>query len=156
VIPSSDLPQEAVAVLSGHIHRQQVLASKSLAGKTTPPVVYPGSIERTSFAERDEKKGFYDIALVEVAKGNWRIEMLDFHELPARPMVDITLMKTLKPDDVADYVRLESSGMDPHSIVRIRCEPGTSPEVKQAVTSSLLREILPETMNHQFSAEFRV
>lgn len=155
VIPRSDLPEEAVAVLSGHIHRQQVLASKSLNGKTTPSVIYPGSIERTSFAERDERKGFYDISIVEVEKGTWRIERLDFLGLPARQMIDITLIKTLRPEGVAEFIKEESAQLDPHSIVRLRCEPDTSPDTKQVITSSFLREILPETMNYQFSSDFR-
>ncbi|MBK5109684.1 MAG: hypothetical protein JJE12_16230, partial [Anaerolineales bacterium] len=151
----ADLPGEALAVLSGHIHREQVLASKSVDGKTTPPVIYPGSIERTSFAERDERKGFYEISLGKGEHGNWQIEELDFHELPARPMVDITLGNSLEPGEVTDFIKLESSKIDPHSIVRLRCEPDTGPGVKGSVTSSLLREILPETMNYQFSSDFR-
>ena len=155
VIPHSDLPGEALAVLSGHIHREQVLASKSIGGKTTPPVIYPGSIERTSFAERDERKGFYDISLGQGEHGDWQIVELEFHVLPARPMVDLTLDQSLTPSGVAEYIQTESRNMDPDSIVRLRCEPGASPGVKGIVTSSLLREILPETMNYQFSSDFR-
>jgi exonuclease SbcD len=155
VIPRTELPQDAVAVLSGHIHREQVLASKSLDRKIIPRVIYPGSIERTSFAERDERKGFYEITFVEAGRGNWQIERLDFHELPARPMVDLTLKESLRPESVAEFIKLESAKFDQHSIVRLRCEPGTSQRTKQVVTSSFLREILPGTMNYQFSSDFR-
>ena len=155
VIPHVDLPGEALAVLSGHIHREQVLVSRSIGGKTTPPVIYPGSIERTSFAERDERKGFYDISLGKGVHGNWQIEELDFHELPARPMVDITLGNSLGPSEVADFIKLAASKIDPNSIVRLRCEAEIDPAVKLIVTSSLLREILPETMNYKFSSDFR-
>ena len=155
VIPRSDLPEEAAAVLSGHIHRQQVLKEKSFAGKSSPPVIYPGSIERTSFAEKDETKGFYEITFVEVQDQGWQIEKLEFHELPARPMVDITLSNNLEPGDVGEFIRKETAQINPDSIVRLRCEPGTGAQVKAAVTSGLLREILPETMNYQFSSDFR-
>ena len=155
VIPHADLPGEALAVLSGHIHREQVLASKSIGGKTTPPVIYPGSIERTSFAERDESKGFYDISLGKGEHGKWQIEELDFHELPARPMVDITLGSSLEPGEVADFIKLEASKIDSNSIVRLRSEPDIGLGVKGSVTSSLLRDILPDTMNYQFSSDFR-
>lgn len=47
----------------GHIHKAQMLSEK---------VVYPGSIERVSFQERDEEKGFYTFT-------TW-------HKLETRPM----------------------------------------------------------------------
>jgi DNA repair exonuclease SbcCD nuclease subunit len=155
VIPRADLPAEAVAVLSGHIHREQVLASRTINANFSPPVIYPGSIERTSFAERDERKGFYDIKLAQQANGKWGIEELDFQRLPARPMVDLTLEKCLAPSGVPDFIRAESQKLDPDSIVRLRCERGIDPAVKRVVTSRLLRDLLPETMNYQFSSDFR-
>ena len=131
------------------------MKEKSFAGKSSPPVIYPGSIERTSFAEKDETKGFYEITFVEVQDQGWQIEKLEFHELPARPMVDITLSNNLEPGDVGEFIRKETAQINPDSIVRLRCEPGTGAQVKAAVTSGLLREILPETMNYQFSSDFR-
>jgi DNA repair exonuclease SbcCD nuclease subunit len=57
VIKVSEIPAGFAAVLSGHIHRFQIL-EKDLQGKALhTPVFYPGAIERTSFAERNEKKG---------------------------------------------------------------------------------------------------
>lgn len=65
-------------VALGHIHKHQVLG-------TQPPVVYPGSIERIDFGERDEDKG---CVLVELARGatRWR-----FHRLAARPFISIAV-----------------------------------------------------------------
>ncbi len=40
----------------GHIHRHQAIS-------TMPPAVYPGSIQRVSFAEVGEQKGFVDVEL---------------------------------------------------------------------------------------------
>ena len=52
-----------LAVLSGHIHRFQVL-TKDLWGRPIKiPILYPGSIERTSFAEKDEPKGYLKVEL---------------------------------------------------------------------------------------------
>ena len=155
VIPWLALPQDAVAVLSGHIHREQILQARQGDERRAPPVIYPGSIERTSFAERDETKGFYDIKLAQTPEGQWGIKELSFNELPARPMVDLVLGKELAPGQVAAFIREEAAQMDPDSIVRLRCESGVDEEVKQATTSRLLREILPETMNYQFSSDFR-
>ena len=155
VILQRELPVEAVAVLSGHIHRQQILNSNRDGEGVSPVVIYPGSTERTSFAERDERKGFYDITLSGSNDVRWEIEKLDFLELPARPMADITLDKTLTPGSMPDFILVEASKFDPQSIVRLRCDPEIDPEVKKIVTSRFLREILPETMNYQFSSDFR-
>lgn len=76
------LPRSIVArreldyVALGHVHRHQVLGEH-------PPVVYPGSIERIDFGERDEAKG---CVLVEVVKGATRWQ---FHKLAARPFLCI-------------------------------------------------------------------
>jgi DNA repair exonuclease SbcCD nuclease subunit len=155
VIPREALPSDAAAVLSGHIHRQQVLGVHRAGENCSPRVIYPGSIERTSFAERDERKGFYDITFTQEQNADWQIEKLDFQELPARPMVDLILGKSLATSGVVEFIQVESRKMEPDSIVRLRCEDEIDPAVKKSVTSSLLREILPETMNYQFSSDFR-
>jgi exonuclease SbcD len=85
VLPGRDVPAGFAAVLSGHIHRSQVLV-RDLAGRPlAAPVLFPGSTERTSFAERDEPKGVLMLALAnDVA--SW-----EFRELPVRPMVDLEI-----------------------------------------------------------------
>src|SRR5262249_1151762 len=58
VIRPRDLPPGFAAFLPGHIHRAQRL-TRGLDGAPMPaPFLYPGSIERTSYAERLETKGF--------------------------------------------------------------------------------------------------
>ncbi|MBL7177366.1 MAG: hypothetical protein ISS66_16205 [Desulfobacteraceae bacterium] len=62
-IKATDIPAGFTAILAGHIHRFQVL-TKDLGGRPiAAPVFYPGSIERTSFAERDEKKGYLTLEI---------------------------------------------------------------------------------------------
>ena len=47
-----------ILFLTGHIHRFQIL-SRDLKARVLPaPVFYAGSIECTSFAEKNEKKGY--------------------------------------------------------------------------------------------------
>ena len=118
-------------------------------------MIYPGSTERTSFAEKDEKKGFYDIELTGNQEIGWRIKELKFIGLPARPMEELFLEGSLKSDDLIGYFQNGLEKMDPNSIVRLRCDPDIDPEVKSRITSKFLREIMPKTMNYQFSAEFR-
>lgn len=155
VIRLNELPQDAVAVLSGHIHRRQILGNPNHQGGNFPPVIYPGSTERTSFAERDEKKGFYEIELTSTNNDSWGIQRLDFIELPARPMEDLFIERTVSSEDLSDFILRRVGELDPDSIVRLRCDAELDPEVKSILTSRYLREILPETMNYQFSADFR-
>lgn len=80
VLPGRAIPAGFAAVLSGHIHRHQVL-SKDLAGRPlAAPFFYPGSTARTSSAERNEPKGFLTIDLApDDARG--RVVSWRFHEL---------------------------------------------------------------------------
>jgi DNA repair exonuclease SbcCD nuclease subunit len=66
VIRCSDLPRAFAAVLSGHIHRHQLLTRDLRGRPLAAPLVYPGSIERTSGAERHETKGY---ALLDFTSG---------------------------------------------------------------------------------------
>lgn len=77
VIRAADLPRDVAVTLSGHIHRHQVLR---LADR--PPVIYAGSVERTSFAEAGETKGFVVVDLTRTGLGGF-----EFRPLLARPMV---------------------------------------------------------------------
>ncbi|HEY6005184.1 MAG TPA: metallophosphoesterase [Anaeromyxobacter sp.] len=77
VIRRADLPSDLAVVLSGHIHRHQVLRRPG-----GPTAVYAGSVERTSFAEVGEPKGY---VVVELAAGG--VAGIELRRLPARPMV---------------------------------------------------------------------
>lgn len=155
IIRRIDLPQDATAVLSGHIHRAQVLGDLRKRSYDIPPVIYPGSTERTSFAERDEMKGFYEIEFAPSKEGVWGFQRLKFIPLPTRPMVDLILDGAVNSGNLEHFIRSEISNLGPDSIVRLRCHNKVDPAVKSLVTSQLLRRLLPETMNFQFSSEFR-
>jgi DNA repair exonuclease SbcCD nuclease subunit len=87
VVRAGDLPGDVAAVLSGHIHRHQVLLRDLHGRRLRAPVLYPGSVERTSFVERHEPKGFLMLtfAPAEGTPGG-RLVGVDFRPLPARPM----------------------------------------------------------------------
>ncbi len=71
-------------VALGHIHHPQDRNEGH-----HPPVVYSGSIERVSFKERDEPKGFF---LVDVDAGaDGKETTLSFVETPARPFIAISV-----------------------------------------------------------------
>jgi DNA repair exonuclease SbcCD nuclease subunit len=136
VVRGSQIPGGFEAVLSGHIHRAQRLARDLSGQPLAAPVLYPGSIERTSRAERNERKGYLRL---ELDAGTPRAS---FVELPARPMVDLQVA-VRGEDAVALKQRLASlfAGLHPRSLVRV--EPQGEPGV---LTSALLRAAAPETM----------
>jgi exonuclease SbcD len=68
-------------VALGHVHRAQ-----NRNPEADPPVVYAGSIERITFNERGEKKGFYRVDLDPSTETS---AQLTFIETPARPFVAI-------------------------------------------------------------------
>jgi exonuclease SbcD len=135
VIAARDIPSGVAAVLSGHIHRHQVL--RDLAA----PVVYGGSVERTAFAEAGETKGFY-ILTVEPSPQGGRVADLDFRPLPTRPMIRASIDPL---GDVRQQAKRVLSAADPDAIVRLEL-PGP-PQSIPALAAATLRALAPPTMN---------
>ena len=156
VIRLKDIPDEFAAVLAGHIHRYQVL-TKDLHGKPlSTPVFYPGSIERTSFAEMDEKKGYF---LLELTPGSPDTLVRDwgFVELPVRPMVKIDISpQGMDGMKLTAFIKKSFSSLSPQSVVKLNIE-GTIPEGCLPVfRASSLRALAPKEMNIsvRFSGKF--
>lgn len=129
VIQRRALPSGFAAVLSGHIHRHQVLPG-------TPPVVYAGSVERTSFAEVDEVKGAVRLELTRAG-----LERLSFHPLPARPMVvrELDLAERSESETRLLVARaLEATPDD--AVVQLRLHGGPSPATEW-LSAAALREL---------------
>lgn len=111
VIRAADLPADVAVTLSGHIHRHQVL---QLPGRS--PVIYAGSVERTSFAEALETKGFVVLQLSASGLG-----FCDFRPLPARPMVAVAL-QLAGVDTVEAHARVSAAiaATPPEAVVQLR------------------------------------
>ncbi len=149
VIRPGDLPHGLAAVLSGHIHRHQVLTP---AGRQ--PILYPGSTERTSFAERDEAKGFLDVVLAPDDGGTWGLVRASFIELPARPMIDIDVSEVAAPG-VAAFLAERAGRLPADAIVRITAAAGAAGAVRGALSTATLRTIFPATVNVQLATALR-
>tara|TARA_Y100000310_G_scaffold58210_1_gene53490 strand:- start:6096 stop:7160 length:1065 start_codon:yes stop_codon:yes gene_type:complete len=147
VVQMADIPPEFDAVLAGHIHRAQVLKRPRTNGDM--PVIYPGSTERTSFAERYEPKGFYEIDIVNEHGDDRRTVEARFHELPTRPMVDVAIDGIVSPDLLSIFLRERSAGLDADAIVRITCENELDEPILSRLTASFLRSVFPATMSVQ-------
>lgn len=123
---ASDLavpPIDYVAL--GHIHQHQ----NRNADPGGIPVVYPSSIERVSFKEWDERKGF---VLVDIdASGGEKSTQFEFVETPARPFVALKIDAREAEDPTAAILdEIEQHDME-DAIVRVRyhIEEAQGPDV---------------------------
>jgi len=151
VIQKAHLPDGFHAILAGHIHRSQVLRKQQGRNGTGLPIIYPGSTERTSFAEKGEKKGYFEIEFVPYNDGDWKIGEIRFLELPTRSMEDIYIDRDLRVEQVRSYLHNKTSNFKEDAIVRLQCGPNVDQGVQKMLTASFLREVIPSTMNIQFS-----
>ncbi|MBC7895174.1 MAG: metallophosphoesterase [Cytophagaceae bacterium] len=145
VVRHSDFPPGFAAVLTGHIHRHQVLTT-DLAGRALRvPVLYPGSIERTALAEIGEVKGYMMVQLpVESgARPRW-----EFRALPARPMRrDELSADALAPDALDAAIRTLVAAAPSDCVLAIRVSGTLSDAHWQVMSSTHLRAFVPATMN---------
>jgi DNA repair exonuclease SbcCD nuclease subunit len=139
VIGIDDLPNIYDVILSGHIHRNQILWTPY---KT--PVIYPGSIERTAFAEKEEEKGFYEIDI-----NTQKEYSTKFIKLKTRPMVDLFLEKeNYNAQSLKNEILLHIGEIHPDSIIRFNMKNNANLSL---LNVKLLDDILPPTINYQIS-----
>ncbi len=133
-------------VALGHIHRHQNLNSDP----DGPPVVYSSSIERVSFKEADERKGFVILELDPDGEPGKRfvrpadahaISRVDFRQTPARRFVSVDVKVPADTVDATRYV-LDAIGKQElaGAVVRVRYEIAESQAAsvdKAAIRSAL-------------------
>lgn len=146
VIRAGDVPRGLAAVLSGHIHRHQVL-TRDLRGRSlAAPVLYPGSIERTSIAEADEEKGYM---IVELARDESGVRVdWSFRKLPARPLV----RRDLRLDAIADEhleaaIRSVVASAPVDAVLTIRILGAMTERAARVLSAAYLRTVAPASMN---------
>ncbi|NQV29640.1 MAG: metallophosphoesterase [Candidatus Marinimicrobia bacterium] len=134
VIGLDQFPAGMDLIVSGHIHRQQILTS--LSGT---PIIYPGSIERTSFAERLESKGYYMIEISEA-----RID-IEFRPLSCRPMIEWLLNScTVDESSFLQQVASRVTELPEDAILRIKC---TSEGQQDLLKIAKVRTLFPTSIN---------
>ncbi len=142
VVRGRDIPAGFAAVLAGHIHRRQVLTADLDGRPLAAPVLYPGSIERTSAAERHESKGYMTLDLHPNDAGG-RLAGWAFHELPSRPMIDLEI-----PADELSCLSLRRllASVDPDAVVRLEVLGDPEPRAAGILRAESLRALAPTTM----------
>lgn len=149
VIRCGDLPGGVAAVLTGHVHRHQVL-TRDLAGRDLrAPVLYPGSTDRTAFAEMGEAKGYVLLEVDEDRdRGGGRVGRWRFHELPTRPMAVTDIgAEGASGAALAGLVAASLERAPADSVLRLRVHGRVRGEAREALSAARLRSLAPPTMN---------
>ena len=148
VIRLEDVPKQFAAVLTGHVHRSQVLKHDLRERALDVPVFYPGSIERTSFAERDEEKGYFILELEGGTSAGGVVRRQEFRRLPTRPMV----VKELDANDMGregleNAVRRTIAQLPKDAVLQLRILGSVQQDGRQVLGANFLRSLAPPTMN---------
>ena len=147
VIRHQDIPEDFSAVLSGHIHRSQILTKDLQGRRLKVPVFYPGSLERTSFAEKNERKGFFILKLNNNGQEDELVVKWKFYSLPVRPMVRIKIPDSLRdPAALKVQIRKQLASIDPHSVVRLDLGGPVDERCFSVLNAASLRMLSPPGM----------
>jgi DNA repair exonuclease SbcCD nuclease subunit len=155
VIKGSEIPADFDLVLAGHIHRAQTLTHDLKGLKLSAPVVYPGSVERTSFAERNEDKGYIILTFDPAGNSQEQIIETEFFQLPARPMIKLELIYSSSEEPIAEQLRNRLENIDPNAVVRVDLIGQGIDTAQGSLTAARLREIAPSTMNIDLARDWR-
>jgi len=146
IVDIHEIPSAFCCVVSGHMHRSQTL-NADLEGRAIPaPIFYPGSIERTSFAEKDEKKGYVILTVRDDGTQKAKLHTWTFHELPARPMIDLEF-DGAGQRSFPSWLQQRLNRLPKDSIVKIRIHGALDRELREAIGAAALRSMTPATMN---------
>ncbi len=141
VIKLEDLTNDYVCYLSGHIHRHQIIRNTI----NNVPFIYPGSIERTSFQESDEVKGYCQLSFSET---EMKYDMeYKFIELDSRPMETLEFEeKIYSENEVKDLILSKVKKISSNAVLRYKSE---YPENLYKITSKLEKELIPSSISIQ-------
>lgn len=143
VVRGRDIHPGFAAVLSGHIHRHQVLSSDLSGRALATPVLYPGAIERTSIAEANETKGFLWVHVQPNTPVWWH-----FEPLPSRPLLVRDLHVDGLPAHLVEDALCELiAGTPGDAVLTIRVFGRLGPAAVRVLRAANVRRLAPETMN---------
>jgi DNA repair exonuclease SbcCD nuclease subunit len=148
VVKITDIPPVFSAVLAGHLHRFQVLTKDLRRKPLATPVFYPGSIERTSFAEKEEKKGYLILEFETRGSMAGQLKHWKFHPLYARPMIQIELQaEALQTEELRSWLKNSFAQLPSDSVVKLRVNGNVSVETMEVLRAPSLRSLAPASMN---------
>lgn len=140
VVSVHQLPSLFTAVLSGHIHRAQIITHDKHGYPIPSPVIYPGSIDRVSFAERTENKGYYILRFSRIDGGRYE-RTARFYNLPARGMFRLEMTASTCDSYFLQELDSTINALPPGSIVRLICKEEL---IKRGFSLSYCRAMWPQ------------
>jgi len=148
VVDASDIPEGFAAVLAGHIHRFQVL-TKDLKGRALRAAVYyPGSTERTSFAEKNEPKGYLILQIKWEASSGGVSGQWQFKRLPVRPMIQLSLHPAnMSNAELRFWIETRVAALPDDGIVKLKVHGRIPQQAMAVLNAAALRSLAPPTMN---------
>ncbi|HSW31804.1 MAG TPA: metallophosphoesterase [Longimicrobiales bacterium] len=149
VVRAGDVPGGLAAVLTGHVHRHQVLERDRAGRPLRAPVLYPGSTERTSFAEMGEDKGYLLLDLApDAARPGGRLERWRFARLPARPMAVVEVDgEAASPSALAGRLEAALREAPPDAVLRLRVRGCVGDGARGVLAAGRLRSMAPPDLN---------
>jgi exonuclease SbcD len=148
VVRGRDIPEGFTAVLSGHIHRAQMLTHDLAGTPLAAPVIYPGSVDRTSFVEREEEKCYVRLTLSLPDEGGPAVAEVSFVPLPTRPMINLVLDDDqLRGESPTACLQRTLAALDENAVVRVQARGSRWTQVLQTMSAETLRELAPPSMN---------
>ncbi len=148
VIRSQDIPSAFAAVLAGHIHRHQVLVRDLSGTPLASKVFYPGAIDRVSFAEKDEAKGFLLLTLNSKGQRKDNAISYTFHRLPTRPMVTISIHpQTSSQEALFKVLQDRLARLPDDAIVKVAIPESIQGSHWEALKAQSLRKLAKPSMN---------
>jgi DNA repair exonuclease SbcCD nuclease subunit len=147
VIPIRDIPLGFDLTLAGHIHRHQVLRHDLNGRKSPCAVIYPGSTERTSFAEKDDPQGFVILDLPGLHCGQKAPIQYRFHPLTTRRMIQVDISTHGHTEEqLTAYIKARLAELPPDAIVQLRVHASPA-HAAHRLSHKALRAMAPPTMN---------
>jgi DNA repair exonuclease SbcCD nuclease subunit len=148
VVRIREVPSEFAAVFAGHVHRHQVLTTDLARRPVSTPVLYPGSLERTTFAEMGEPKGFMIVRVGADTEARKARVAWEFRQLPARPMIRREIAIEGSSDSaLSAAVRDIIAAAPADAVLSIRLTGALTAAQWRAVSSARVRAMTPSTMN---------
>lgn len=151
-IACEDIPKDYDIILSGHIHRHQTINKNARGIPLLSQILYSGSTERTSFAEKDEDKGYIKLEF-KLPKGSKKATFKwNFVKLKTRPMIklDLYLEELQKVEKLSEFLRFQFHQFPANANIRVKiCGRQNEDFIKEIIAKT--KEIIPGRIIVSFS-----
>ncbi|MBW2408947.1 MAG: hypothetical protein JRF72_04050, partial [Deltaproteobacteria bacterium] len=102
----------------------------------------------TSFAEKDEKKGYLILEFETFGPAADQLKRWEFHPLYARPMIQLELHAAERhPKELEAWLKNSLERLPPDSVVKLKVHGEVPADVMNVLRAPSLRSLAPSTIN---------